>query len=639
MRHANTIRSAGNAVESYRAKSSVDKDPRLASKFKSDRLCFMALCSLAVSGMIYYAYRFCLGLSSLWFNPNMTTDDAMQQSYVFHKINHPEIFKGDLITQAMESYLAPAHYAISYAATWLSGSPIMGGHWVMAIQLGVALLSIFFAAYRLGGLIPACFSATWLLHSRHIVQRLTGGLPRGWAAPIICATICFALYGNHYAVLVVLLIGCLSNPPGTMIAALFYGLVLVWRSLLGEEVSKTKSRKNLLQYIALSPLYIAITWSVTRPPEFIGTMASYKEAVANPAFSRFGGRFPFIPLLDSWSEIRSEGFFAFISQFERIPAAQIEQIPTLVLGLCCLLVIGAVIVRRRIIRSEMLLYLLAVMGVYFASRQVPFYLYVPDRHLRLPLGFFFICVLPAALWNLGTGKFNFRELTFTGAKRVKARLCLGTALMLILAAVIYHGSGVGLRGHLNFNTPANRKGTLFTWLNENTAPDALIAGHPSHIDDTMLFAIRRAYITAETAHPFFDVYYKEVERRLRITWSAYYARDLEEFHQLLSKEGIDYFVFRRNDFRRHTLVKATYFQPFTAWVKELASHSPEQYVLAKFPQPPPNTSTEILPFRDRHSIVVNISALGKYLEKERTLGTSQSATGQVAVNLDRQRTG
>ena len=599
----NTLKKSSAKSDSEQRVEQVTEVHRPSAKFF---ITFLQLASIL--GLFAYSRLFWLSLKGYWFNPEVTTDDALQQSFVFHSIKYPGIFESDLIAQAMKSYLAPLHYGASYAATWLSGDPIMGGHWVMFLQLAISLAAIFFAAKRLGGLVPACFSVVWFLHSRLLVQRLTGGLPRGWAAPILTATICFTLYGNHYAVLFVLFLGCLSNPPSTIIAALFYGLVLCVRSVRpGQSCSITEARGRLKQYILLSPAYIAVTYFVTKPPEFFGTMISYSEALKNPAMSIHGGRFAFVPFLPIWDEVRREGFLAFISPFEHTPEAIIQSMPYLVIGLCTLLGAFAVALRKRLLPAEMLLYVFSVVAVYLASRQIAFYLYVPDRHLRLPLGFFFILALPAALWCSAV----------CGSKYPSwKRSLLGVVLFGGLAAMIYSGSALGLRGDANFNVNIHRKAGLFTWLHEVSAPEALVAGHPSHIDDTMLLAVRRAFITAETAHPFFDGYYREVERRLRIVWSAYYATDVLDFYRMLRAENIDYFVFRRNDFRRHTLAQATYYQPFTEWVRNLASKDPSEYVFHNLPRGEPNGPNPVLPFRDRYSIVVDVHQLGVFLGEE-----------------------
>src|SRR5690606_23050119 len=97
------------------------------------------------------------------------------------------IFEGDLITTMMECYLAPLHYWMSWGITWLTGDPIMMSHWMMLIQVSVAVGFFFLAARAFAGTAPAFFAVLWLLHTRLVMQRLTGGLPRGWSLPLFAA--------------------------------------------------------------------------------------------------------------------------------------------------------------------------------------------------------------------------------------------------------------------------------------------------------------------------------------------------------------------------------------------------------------------------------------------------------------------
>src|SRR5262249_20906580 len=93
--------------------------------------------------LLIYAYFFWKNLSRYWFNPHWTTDDALQQTFPFHAVYHPEIFKNDLIAKTMTGYLTPIHYWLSYLITYWTRDPIMTGHWVMLIQLASAALFLF----------------------------------------------------------------------------------------------------------------------------------------------------------------------------------------------------------------------------------------------------------------------------------------------------------------------------------------------------------------------------------------------------------------------------------------------------------------------------------------------------------------
>ena len=153
--------------------------------------------------------------------------------------------------------------------------------------------------------------------------------------------------------------------------------------------------------------------------------------------------------------------------------------------------------------------------------------------------------------------------------------------LLLLGTIIFLGSSTGLSPAHNFNVKVDRKGELYNWIRENTDKQTLFAGHPTHIDEMQLLGIRKAFVTTETAHPFYEEYFKEISRRMELVWQAYYATNLEEFLKILEAERIDYFVFRRYDFNISTLKKASYDIPFNRLVKKLASLPLESYLFSK----------------------------------------------------------
>ncbi len=556
-----------------------------------------------------YTYLFWNSLSSYWFDPRITTDDALQQIYPFHVVYNPGLFDGDLITKVMVGYLAPLHYWICYSVTYLTESPIMMGHWVMLIQFSLTVIFTFLGVRFAAGTVPALFSVAWFMHTRNIVQRLTGGLPRGWSAPILTGFLYFALRGNHKAVLLVLLAGCLLNPPSTIIAALAYGLILIYRSFKKE--TRAIYSKRLLQYVLLAPVYLGVVFYVVQRPEGVGEMVTLEKASSMPEFDRYGGRFAFLPFRPIWEEINTTGMQAFVARWYNPGPLLKENIGLFVVAALLLVLWAGVRRKREVIPIELLIYLVSILSVYIASRELAFLLYVPDRHVQFPLGFFFIFAFPIGLWRL-----FHRGLDNHSSELRKA---FGSAVALAaLGIFIYLGSDDGLKGPANFNWFSQKRGDVFTWLRNNSPKDAVIAGHPTHIDGVQLFGMRKAYATTETTHPFYLDYLAEMERRLEITWRAYYAKDLSVLVELLEPEGVDYFVYKRGDFYAESLKTASYFKPLNALVQELANRNPEDYAFNKLP---PSLDPEHFPymvFKDGQSVIIDIAKLKTYLSQ--TLG-------------------
>ena len=126
-----------------------------------------------------------------------------------------------------------------------------------------------------------------------------------------------------------------------------------------------------------------------------------------------------------------------------------------------------------------------------------------------------------------------------------------------------------------------------------------------------------AYITTETAHPFFDSYWKETRRRLELVWRAYYETDIESFLGKLKSEGITHFVFKKSDFFPEA--KAQYFRPLDKLVKELAQKPAHTFAYETFLRNKQLKKLGVTPFRDRQSLVISVAALETHLAELKTL--------------------
>jgi hypothetical protein len=552
-----------------------------------------------------YAALFISSIDGYWFNPSWTTDDAYQQIFPFLEALHPGRFEGDIPYRMMKGYLTPLHYLLGMFLTRTSGSPIMAGHWMMLIQLVLSLGFLGAAVYRFAGTAPALFAMTWFLHTREVIQRLTCGLPRGWGAPIIAAFFFFAISEMHLAVLLTLAVGCILHPPTTMVVAMAYGMLLCLRSLSKE--SRSVYIPRLRGLILLSPAYIVVTYLSIKMPSDFGAMASLDVARSMPEFDSSGGRFPFVPLLGYFDEWLRFGFQAFYNKWDRPHGFIALLIPIGVLCVTAGLTLFGFVRKVKIVPLEVLLFGISAVMVHELSRIFAFYLYVPNRHLQIPMAFFFIVVFSAGIWkvvcylcrNQGDGKY------------VKAFLGI-----VIVALVVAFGSGDGLQGKANFNTYKYQKGRFAEWIRENTPATVLVAGYPTLVDAVPLFGERRVFINTEMAHPFYRGYYEQIRDRITVSLKAHYAKDLDELYNIVAPLGISYFVFQRDHFYPEALKKASFFKPYDQLVYSLTRGDISSYAYRQLPKDVDLSVAPFMPFKDNVAAVVDIHRLGQYLGRE-----------------------
>jgi hypothetical protein len=551
-----------------------------------------------------YGAAFVNSLKGRWFNPLWTTDDATQQTYPLYDALYPDRFQNDLVTEVMRGCLPTLHYWISYGITALTRDPIMSGHWVMLLQVVLAVGFLFMAVRALSSNVPAALAVIWLLHSRNTMQRMTGGLPRGWTPAIFGAFLYFAATKNHWGALATILVGSMLNPPGALIVGVAYGLILLWRWCSAQGAARTAARTQILRSIAVAPLFAVVALLVVQRPAHVGQMVSFSEASQMPEFSRPNGRFPFLPLRPAMDEVKMFGYQAFIGRLYRPAEFWRENIWWLVpVALVGIALIGA---RRKrvVIPSELVLFGAAAIVTYSLARVFAFRLFVPDRHLQIPMVFFMAAAFSVGLWRTFVKKTSESSLRSSWP----ALIAFGT-----LAFVVYQCSSNGLQGDANFNYPSNKRGRMHEWIRENTPEDALVACHPTHCDGMQLFGVRRALVTTETSHPFYPRYNLEMRRRSEVSLRAHYAESLQDVVTLLEPEGVTHFVFRRDDFRAENLKRLSYFLPLDKVVKELVKRPSGAFAFYELPKRIDPVTHPYVVFVDDVSVVVDVKALGEHL--------------------------
>jgi hypothetical protein len=560
--------------------------------------------------LIGYGIAFLYSLRGRWFNPGWTTDDATQQTYPLYDAIYPELFQDDLVSEVMRGCLPTLHYWISYGVTLLTHDPIMTGHWVMLMQVTLALGFLFMAVRALSSNVPAALSVVWLLHSRNTMQRMTGGLPRGWTPTIFGAFFYFLAKRNHWGALATILLGSMLNPPGALIVGVAYGFILLWRFVSTRGAEHQEARSRIVSSLAVAPVFVAVALLVVQRPPHIGQMVSFSEASQMPEFSRPSGRFPFLPLRPLMDEVNMFGYQAFIGRLYRPAEVWRDNIWWMVPVALALIALAGARRKRVTVPAELVLFGLASLVTYSLARVFAFRLFVPDRHLQIPMVFFMVAAFSVGLWRLFVRKDLSGPVHPESSLRSSWRAVLAFAC---LGVVVYQCSGDGLHGDANFNYPSAKRGRMYEWIRDNTQLDALVACHPTHCDGMQLFGVRRALVTTETSHPFYPRYNLEMRRRSEISLRAHYAESLQDVVSLLQPEGVTHFVFRRADFRPENLERLSYYPPLDRVVKEMVKRPSGVFAFNQLPKVLDPKAYPYVKFIDEVSIIIDVKMLAEYL--------------------------
>lgn len=567
------------------------------------------------------------GFGDQFFDLTCARNDLRQQGFQFYRANHPNIFANDLVYDSMRAYLPPLHFWLGLALTYPTDNPMLTAHILMSVQLLIACVGLFAAVRRLVGVVPASVSVMLFLNSRALIGLMAGGLPRGWIAPVLAVYLYLIVSSSpsqRWRVWAWLFISALLNPVATAILLLANSLVYGVRFFLGAE-RVTYFKRVLLPFGLLALCVVGLLWITTRRPPELGTMATLEHASGLQGFSKLGGRFPLLPLSAPWDEFQTVGLQVFTGPWRSLSNSQAAMVPVILL-IVVMLLAGGVLFRllqgrkfSELFDPELVCFGCAVAICYSLSREFAFSLYIPERYLGMPLGIFFVAFIPVLVFRLccergcerrGGGRTGDSELAPS-----KIQL-LG---MVALTSAVFASAGIGTRGPEMFEVCYRQRAELWDFLQTQTPPDALIAGHPTLLDGVQLFARRSGFITTETAHPFYDTYYAEVKRRIVVVFTAHYATDWRTFYKLLAPEKIDYFVFRNASFKPEALHRTVYQIPFINLLKRLNSKHLTKYVFSKLPAKIDLVNFPFLVYRSDSEAVIDVKELGVFLELSKEL--------------------
>lgn len=544
-----------------------------------------------------YCAAFYSGIESRWFNSNWTTDDAAQQQYLFHEVHNPGLFKNDPISDYFRTYVPPLHSALTWHATRLCGDPILAGHWIMLIQLGGLLIVAYLFARRYLGVLPSCLTVVWLLHSRHMVQRISLGLPRGWPPLLLVGGLYFMAKRSPAGVAFVMLAAVLLNAPAALIVGASYGLLLLWELI--DRDTRAAGVRQLKLFLPLSLIVVAAMFVVHSRPAWIGEAVTLEAAQNMPEMYKPAGRFPLVPLSPAIDELRHYGFMAFVSIFHKDNPEIKEQLPEIIFAIFVIGLIYSLLRYRRMpMPREVVVLGLGSLVTYFASRWVAFKLFIPDRYLLAPMTIFFVFAGVFMVMTLG--------------RRVVGRVAGG----LMVFSLIWLGSGDGLQGDLNFNKHVRMRSlAVWHWISQNLPQDAVLGGQPTTLDMAMLVGKRKAYINTEAAHPIFTGYYGFIKPRIELSLRAVYAKTLVELNTLLKGSGITHFVYKRDLFYPNRLDKAKYFPPFDVLVSELTRGPHDKYAFREIQGLSEQDLNDLIVYRDPAYLVISVAGLDKVVNR------------------------
>lgn len=208
---------------------------------------------------------------------------------------------------------------------------------------------------------------------------------------------------------------------------------------------------------------------------------------------------------------------------------------------------------------------------------VMFKLFEPSRYIQNPLNIFLITFISLFISSIYT-YWNYKGKTFAAKSIV-------VSYVLLFAFVAVPNFGCHAESYSELKPAAE----FFSSLPDNI----FIAGHPQSMNVVGMYSAKRTFLTYKLSGEVYWIdYYKEMTKRTKEFFKAYYTEDIAQFVSFCETYGITHMVVvNYHFFEDYVRTGRFYFRPFDDYIRKLVEDKPcffltripEKYVVFKSP--------------------------------------------------------
>ncbi len=494
-------------------------------------------------------------------------DDTRQQTWEFLRYRDPALFRHDYIADYYEAAF-PRGYWLLYRATAPVLDPRALAKLLPYAELAVVTSALMATSATLGGAAAAWGTGALCLSSDVYLDRMSGGLPRSFAFPLVALMALALVRGRPRWLCAIAAVAAAFYYPAAYVVTFVTGVYLLlmpaaWRGA-ARDWPLSRRAAWLVGVVASVALLILPAAIAIRP---FGPLLGYDDVAAYPEAGPAGRldvtNLPAAGTLrDKIGQCVGRSLFsagppwhARLRQGAQQPVAR--GIILVVLGL--IIALGtAQLLASTAGAARLLLLPLAGLTLYGAALVLWPFAYIPTRYLSYTIPVTVHVLLPTAAVALVAGRSPTRRRT-TGAAAF--------AVALIACVVIVVGAkGPGHQG-ITVSVPETER-PLHAFLAE-LPPDVLIAGWPADtIDNVPYVASRRILAGFETHMAFHKAVVEEMRRRVEALIDAYFSSQAEPLRRLQRDFGVTHLLLDRAHFGG---VRPRYFAPFDVLVERKAA--------------------------------------------------------------------
>ncbi|HAH31698.1 MAG TPA: hypothetical protein DCL44_05225 [Elusimicrobia bacterium] len=504
------------------------------------------------------------------FDPLLQNDDARIWLFPFHRYTPGSPLADDPV--AMEKLaLIPSglrllyHFLVPWAGVYAAPKIVQG------ICLGiVGLAGWALGRSQRGGLAGGILLAFLMLNTTFIVNRMAGGLARGFAFPLMALWVAGAFSRRERLRWAAIMLSALTYPNALVLLLGCETLTALWENI---RKNGKIARLRLLRAILLACVSVLIIMPYIAATREFGRPFTLQDAMHEPAFYA-KGRLPELPF---------PGIMEVKKKLAPYPGYVLLPTALATLALFSLLA-------HFVLPVEALACLAAACGLYALSRLFAFRLFMPER--------FFEYAGPILCLMLALALLRLLGARLRADKRAALRNF--SVCSFIAASVFLFPKAIRPENGMTIEGRSHSR--LYTFLRTLPA-DVRIACHPDDGNDIPFWAGRSTLVNRENLVPFSVEFWEFQKTRARDTLSALYAADKRGALSFSEKYQVTHFLLNEGRYGPGFREAASLFEPFGSYVRDIvAPLKRDDLALAAVPP-------QAVVFRDSPFLLVEIKRL------------------------------
>ncbi|MCC6579640.1 MAG: hypothetical protein IT440_04305 [Phycisphaeraceae bacterium] len=552
-------------------------------------------------------------------NPYVINDDARQQIWPMLEYRGETAFAHDEIARYYLDCL-PVGYQAVYRLTSVWWDPRDVSKLLPYAMWLATLAGVATASRRLSGGFGAWFSVALCLGAGVVLERCTGGLPRGFGFPILAWMAAALVYGRADLLLALTACAGAFYPVTGVIGGAMSMLLLVLPGRDRGQAATWSWRRRGATLALVGALAVLGVWPAMQGTKAYGRAIGPHDLTAFPEAGP-GGRYDFgdYPPYPGYAHDALAAWTTTLMSPGRswgplTPWLRAEHRGVSVAGAmltAITLLAGSGVILRARDQSEMrrlLTLALASAGCHIVADVLAPKLFLPNRYALYPVAILAMVLVPAGI--LAVSRLAARHLH----RPVFGYVCASCLTLLTLAGVGAAGDTQG-----GYRIGIDQHHALYPFL--ASLPDtSVIAGWPTGaINNVPYFTGRRILLSYETHQAFHVRYTLDMRQRMEALLAALTSTDPQAARDMAQRFGVTHVIVERE----YLIRRPAYFKPFDGMMNAVLPLKPDQ------PKPALLTRPGSVVYRQHDLFVVDLAAWNAAEQPAATRGEEARAVSVV----------